>query len=41
VQGRRTMHAEFCLGRLNEKQHLKDLGLNRKILLKLILNKEN
>jgi hypothetical protein len=41
VQGRRTVQAKLCLGRLNEKQHLKDLGLYGNILLKLILNKEN
>ena len=35
------MHAKFCLGRLSERHHLKDLGLNGKILLKLILKKEN
>jgi hypothetical protein len=40
VQGRRTMHAKLRLGRLSEKHHLKDLGLNGKILLKLILKKE-
>lgn len=35
------MHGKIFLGRLNEKHHLKDLGINGKILLKLIVKKDN
>jgi hypothetical protein len=41
MQGRRRMHGKGCLERLSEKHYLKDLGLNGKLLLKLILKKEN
>jgi uncharacterized protein YjiS (DUF1127 family) len=35
VQGRKTMHAKLCLGRLSEKHHLKDLGINLKDIIKV------
>jgi hypothetical protein len=33
------MHTEFTLGTLKERDHLEDLGLDVRIILKHILNK--
>jgi hypothetical protein len=35
--GRREMHVWFWLGNLRERDHLKDLGIDRRIILKWIL----
>jgi len=39
VHGRREMHTGFWWGNLKERYHLEDLGIDRRIILKWILNK--
>jgi hypothetical protein len=41
VWGRGEVHASFRWGGLRERDHLKDLDVDGRLILKLILNKQN
>ena len=39
IWGRREMQTGFWFGKMQERDHLEDLGVDERIILKLILNR--